>query len=348
MGYPRRGRTRRSRSHADLPLAVIRTIGSFFAKIGSSLATLAGRKFTIMLIPHTDRRGLSVQVNAVVLSLLVVVLSSLVFAFFYLTTVYSGSARAARERAVGLDETEQRLSSVVTEIEDAMRLARAFDSTLQNTLAGLDMAPPGRGRDAPSSSGGDLGADMIVDEVNPDEPAELQTVRRLVAMVDSAVQPIDSLAGVLRMQQDLLADLPNFWPIKGGRGRVTMEFGPNIHPITDQWYIHKGFDIADALGVPVVAAANGKVSEIGFDPTYGLYVWLRHRYGFRTRYAHLQSISVSEGQQVIQGERLGALGNTGLATGPRLYFQIWLGTDVVDPAGFLKMAGDFGGWGSVQ
>lgn len=301
-----------------------------------------------MLIPHTDRRGVSVQVNAVVLSLVVLLLSIIVFAFFYLTTVYSGSARAARERAEGLDETERQLGSVVAEIEDAMRLARAFDSTLQDTLSGLSMAPSGRGRETPSSAGGDLGADMIVDEVDPNEPAELQSVRRLVSMVDSAVEPIDSLAEVLRTQQDLLADLPNFWPIKGGRGRVTMEFGPNIHPITDQWYIHKGFDIADALGVPVVASANGKVSEIGFDPTYGLYVWLRHRYGFRTRYAHLQSISVSEGQQVIQGQRLGALGNTGLATGPRLYFQIWLGTDVVDPAGFLKMAGDFGSWGGVR
>ncbi|MFN2312215.1 MAG: M23 family metallopeptidase [Spirochaetia bacterium] len=348
MGYPRRGKARRSRSLADLPVAVVRLTGSFLAKIGTTFVTLGAKKFTIMLIPHTHRPGVSVQLNAIMLSLLVVLLSGLVFAFFYLTTVYSGSARAARERAEGLDETERQLNSVVTEIEDAMRLARAFDSTLQDTLAGLDMAPPGRGREISSALGGDLGADMTVDEVNPNEPVELQTVRRLVAMVDSAVEPIDSLAGVLRAQKDLLADLPNFWPIKGGRGRVTMEFGPNVHPITDQWYIHKGFNIADALGVPVVSAANGKVSEIGFDPTYGLYVWVRHRYGFRTRYAHLQSISVSEGQQVIQGERLGALGNTGLATGPRLYFQIWLGTDVVDPAGFLKMAGDFGGYDSFR
>jgi murein DD-endopeptidase MepM/ murein hydrolase activator NlpD len=125
-----------------------------------------------------------------------------------------------------------------------------------------------------------------------------------------------------------------------------MEFGPNRHPINDQWYLHKGIDIADAVGVPIVAAANGKVTEVGVDPTgYGVYVWIDHKYGFRTRYSHLQRASVSEGQEVHQGETLGTLGNTGLSTGPHLDFIIVLGTDVVDPSAFLKISTpDFKRW----
>ena len=65
-----------------------------------------------------------------------------------------------------------------------------------------------------------------------------------------------------------------------------------------------------------MSSANGKVLETGYNPSgYGNFVLIRHKYGFRTRYAHLQNIYVSEGQEVVQGGIIGTLGNTGISTG---------------------------------
>lgn len=86
-----------------------------------------------------------------------------------------------------------------------------------------------------------------------------------------------------------------------------------------------------------------KIISIGYnlEDGYGLYVVIRHKYGFITQYSHLQNILVTEGQDILQGEKIGSVGNTGVSTGPHLDFIIMLGIDVVDPSFFLNISNDF-------
>ena len=317
----------------------LRAIGGLFSRI----AKLGRMRFTIMLIPHSERKVVNFHVNMVTILFVGFLIVAVVGGFFYFSTMYTGSARLISEKSEALEQSEASLESVLDELAEVVKVAETFDQTLAQTLQDLDMGSLEEGENQLAGSG-DLASFLDVRSVERNELRELQQLRSMASNLRSSVEPLQNIREVLNSQQDLLADIPNSWPLIAGRGRVTMEFGPNLHPVTAQWYLHKGFDIAGSVGVPVVASANGKVVELGFDPGYGMYVWLRHKYGFRTRYSHLQNISVSEGEEVVQGSVLGTLGNTGISTGPHLDFQIWLGTDVVDPAAFLKISNDWHRW----
>ncbi|KXH79746.1 murein hydrolase activator EnvC [Sporosarcina sp. HYO08] len=115
---------------------------------------------------------------------------------------------------------------------------------------------------------------------------------------------------------------------KPAAGTYTSSFGWRTHPIYGIQRQHRGIDIANSVGTPVVAAAEGVVSHAGSMGGYGNVVMITHSIDgqiFTSVYAHLSSISVSSGQQVAKGARIGGLGNTGASTGPHLHFEIHVG-----------------------
>lgn len=101
---------------------------------------------------------------------------------------------------------------------------------------------------------------------------------------------------------------------------------------------HTGLDFAAAPGTPVFAALAGKVIEVGDAGAYGTNIVILHDNGRKTRYAHLSSTDVREGQKVLRGEHIGAVGTTGNSTGPHLHFEVFSGKgeeDFRNPADFL-------------
>ena len=105
--------------------------------------------------------------------------------------------------------------------------------------------------------------------------------------------------------------------------------------------MHKGIDIANSVGTPVVAVADGVVLSSGWnDGGYGYLVELSHRDGTVTRYAHNSRLLVSKGMTVAQGTPLALMGSTGHSTGPHLHFEIHPpGTGAVNPLAFLSARG---------
>jgi murein DD-endopeptidase MepM/ murein hydrolase activator NlpD len=88
---------------------------------------------------------------------------------------------------------------------------------------------------------------------------------------------------------------------------------------------YNGVDLVEYIGAPVMAAADGDVvvaRQGGYNGGYGNYVVISHANGTQTLYGHLQSVAVSPGQHVSQGETIGYLGNTGRSTGPHLHFEV--------------------------
>lgn len=101
---------------------------------------------------------------------------------------------------------------------------------------------------------------------------------------------------------------------------------------------HTGLDFAAATGTPVFAALAGKVIEVGYAGAYGNNIVIEHANGRKTRYAHLSSTNVRQGQKVLRGEHIGAVGSTGNSTGPHLHFEVFTGTGEEtfrNPADFL-------------
>ncbi len=120
------------------------------------------------------------------------------------------------------------------------------------------------------------------------------------------------------------------------RGRLASGYGLRKDPFTGVNRMHYGIDLANAEGVPVVASMDGTVVAIGSNEKgYGKYIILKHQAGFQTLYAHLLKWSVTKGQKVIQGQKIGEMGNTGRSTGPHLHFAIYHYQKPVDPLHYL-------------
>lgn len=132
------------------------------------------------------------------------------------------------------------------------------------------------------------------------------------------------------------SDLPDYdgdwqWPVAEDDGVIiSSEFGP-------RWgKEHRGLDLAGETGVPIYAAADGKVVYSGNGLRgYGNVVIIQHDDNLTSLYAHNEKLLVKEGATVNAGERIAALGSTGRSTGPHLHFEIREGEDHVDPRRFL-------------
>ncbi len=126
-------------------------------------------------------------------------------------------------------------------------------------------------------------------------------------------------------------------------GRFTSGFGGR--DIGDGAESHLGMDIANSTGTPIIAAASGMVSYAGNMGGYGNVVILTHSINGQTHatvYGHLNSINVSVGQSVSQGQQVGGMGNTGRSTGTHLHFEIHVGpwngarSNAVNPAPYIR------------
>ena len=103
--------------------------------------------------------------------------------------------------------------------------------------------------------------------------------------------------------------------------RISSGFSMRFHPILQKWRAHLGTDFAAPTGTPARTVGDGVVSFAGSQTGYGNVVFLKHRNGHETVYAHLSKINVRVGQSVAQGDTIGLVGATGWATGPHLHFE---------------------------
>jgi len=103
---------------------------------------------------------------------------------------------------------------------------------------------------------------------------------------------------------------------------MTSRFGNRRHPVLGYRKAHEGIDYAAPVGTPVWAVGDGTVTTAGWQGGCGKTVVIRHRNGYATQYCHLSQILVSAGDRVTQKAVVGAVGQTGLATGPHLHFAV--------------------------
>ena len=113
--------------------------------------------------------------------------------------------------------------------------------------------------------------------------------------------------------------------------RISSGFSMRFHPVLQTWRAHKGTDFAAATGTPARTVGDGTVEFAGVQNGYGNVVFIKHRNGNETVYAHLSKINVQHGQSVSQGQTIGLVGATGWATGPHLHFEFRVNGEQQDP-----------------
>ncbi|MFW6362202.1 MAG: M23 family metallopeptidase [Spirochaeta sp.] len=304
----------------------------------------SSRTFTVMIVPHSHKDAFHLRVNAFAVLLGFLLIGGIVASFLILATEYTTSDRLQVQQREAEQARQQELELVIDEIHQLQQTAQRFDSSMGqavqrfgvNESEGDDLGP----------ADGDLGDLFGLQEVQDDDFRSLYDIQHVRGIVEGAVEPIQRIYDAVSGQQELLEDIPHLWPVQGGQGTVVATFGPGFHPVFDTWYVNRGMHIATAsYGDQIVAAANGAVASIEFDPAdRGWYVRIEHRYGFSTLYAHLNSISVSEGERVSQGQIIGEIGDSGYVNSPRLGFEIMLGSDVLDPETFIQSADSSSRW----
>ncbi len=121
-------------------------------------------------------------------------------------------------------------------------------------------------------------------------------------------------------------------PIK--YSRISSRFSKRRkHPVTGQWKGHFGTDYAAPTGTPIMATANGTISKASYSRNNGNYVKIKHNTKYSTQYLHMSKIAagIKKGKFVKQGDVIGYVGSTGLATGPHVCYRFWKNGRQVDP-----------------
>jgi murein DD-endopeptidase MepM/ murein hydrolase activator NlpD len=135
-------------------------------------------------------------------------------------------------------------------------------------------------------------------------------------------------------------------PIDGAR--ITSGFGMRLHPLLGYTRMHRGVDFGASIGTAIYAAGDGVVTRAGRVSGYGNYVEIEHNAQYATAYGHLSAFArgLHEGERVRQGEVIGYVGMSGMATGPHLHYEVHYQGAQIDPLSVrmpatTRLAGDY-------
>lgn len=159
---------------------------------------------------------------------------------------------------------------------------------------------------------------------DPQDAAFARRVTQVAARLEEA-----------RFYEDIVENLPLAQPV-GVPARLTSNYGMRVDPFSRRPAWHNGIDMAAYYKAPIVSSGPGTITYAGRMSGYGRMVEVDHGYGFRSRYAHLQSIAVSRGDTVAIGDTLGLMGSSGRSTGPHLHYEVFFNDKPYDPLDFLK------------
>lgn len=294
------------------------------------------QRFTVMFIPHSEKKIFNFHISIFSLVFLTALVVVLVVGFFALSTHFTASSTQISRLTKNLETAESRLEELRDEAAGLALTAADFEYTMGRLLSVVDS-----GEENPlvyTGEGGDLSAFLGTGEEEGSIQKAQRELRNLRAFLASLTKPVADISEILSKQRDLLVDIPTLWPVKDGRGRISAVFGPEENPFTHGFRLHTGLDVAAPRNTPVVATANGKVHSVTFEPNgLGNCVTLNHKYGFLTRYGHLNKAIVGKGDTISRGQIIGYMGSTGNSTGNHVHYEVLMGAQFMDPMDYIDI-----------
>jgi murein DD-endopeptidase MepM/ murein hydrolase activator NlpD len=141
-----------------------------------------------------------------------------------------------------------------------------------------------------------------------------------------------SLFSKLEGKRNLLAATPSIRPVSGW---ISSRFGYRVSPFTGRREMHRGLDIANRSGTPIIAPADGIVTFSGRKGLMGKMITIDHGFGMVTRYGHNKKLLKKKGARVKRGETIALMGNTGRSTGPHVHYEVRLNGVAVNPMNYF-------------
>jgi murein DD-endopeptidase MepM/ murein hydrolase activator NlpD len=298
---------------------------------------LAKRRWTVVLVPHDAEPSKIVEVSYRVVRTLVaggVLAAAVALGLGYVTvsrTVdHSKSARLVQQNA-HLEQQLGELNDRLAGLADTLTRISQRDARIR-VLANLDPIAPQV--QAAGIGGPSLGASPEDGSSAMGRSHEIRVdlnamIRRANLLASSFKEAADSLA----VHSARLAATPSIMPTQGWLSSAFSSM--RSHPILHMARPHEGIDVTAPMGTPIEAPAAGVIRDAGWESGYGNTVVIDHGFGTQTKFAHASKILVREGQRVTRGQRIALVGNTGLATGPHLHYEVHVNGRAVDPLRYV-------------
>jgi murein DD-endopeptidase MepM/ murein hydrolase activator NlpD len=175
-----------------------------------------------------------------------------------------------------------------------------------------------------------------------DEELVLQSLKKvdqLKRQMYIQTRSYDEILQMARNKSKLLAATPAIQPVPNRElTRLASGYGMRIHPILKYKRMHFGVDFTAPRGTPIYATGDGTVERVIMNfGGYGRQIIIRHGFGYKTLYAHMQDIDIKVGQKVKRGDKIGTVGNTGLSTAPHLHYEVVKDGKKVNPVNYFFM-----------
>ena len=260
---------------------------------------------TIMVIPHSDVKALSMKIPSIgILASIILWCIGMGYVFSVAIDAFEYNRMKQRVNYYSGQFLEMKKTMSSLKIaEDEFRRLFSF-KTKEGVLENID-----------TSDNGSI---------------DMETLKNQIKLT---MESVGEIKDYLSQQRDLYVATPKGWPVTG---RISSPYGYRVHPQTGMRDFHSGMDIASDPGASVKATADGIVSFAGWSGGSGNLVALEHGLGFSTYYAHNKLVVVKVGQKVKRGDILSYVGSTGNSTGPHLHYEVWKEGRSLNPVTFIE------------
>ncbi|MEW5874144.1 MAG: M23 family metallopeptidase [Candidatus Zixiibacteriota bacterium] len=294
------------------------------------------KRFQVMIIPpSTDGvRQYSIPqwvvpgfLSLLLLMLIITAVSSVV------AVRYASKAGEADTHAQVNNELRTQLAGITMDVE-ALRKQLVFLEMSEQRVRSVFGFP----ELDPAERALGTGGSVVPFNVAQAEPVSVEAYElgskldRLLRRCEFERENFDAIYTQLEDRKERLDCTPSIMPVAG---YLTRGFGIKPDPFTGQNRPHTGLDLGAESGTPVVATAEGRVTDAEFQSQLGNVVVVDHGHGMRTTYGHLSKFSVKKGARVKRGDVIGFVGNTGYSTGPHLHYEVHINGRAVNPMKYI-------------
>ena len=286
-----------------------------------------GKRYTIILVPHTRAKFRKFQISSRllwsgVIAAGLVLAAATVLGWLYLAAPVDDTQVARlRHENTELRHVNQSFEQNIRQLQGQLT---AYEERTRKLaiVAGIDEL----------DNGGDAGIGGSALELASGDDADLSRIRGLEQRLQGLSHDLDRVEGNLATRFRWLSAMPTVTPTGG---LFTSGFGVRRDPVNGRAAFHAGLDIAAPPGRAVHATADGVVVLAGPHGDLGNAVMISHGFGLATRYGHLSATAVQAGQRVHRGDVLGYVGNTGHSTGYHLHYEVVKDGQAVNPLGYI-------------
>ncbi len=278
-------------------------------------------------------KGVLLLAGSVAMAVLYVWIFTSVLGYDLPKTVLLKAERARWEARLDL------MDSKLDRSEEILEALKVRDDDIYRSIFGMNEIP------AEVRNAGTGGVDRYsyLDGLEKDNRLKntMMRIDRLTRMTCVQSKSFDEVSAVSKTAGDMASCIPAVPPVMPDPSiyRLTSLFGYRSDPFTGNAKMHTGVDLAMKVGNPVYATGDGVVETVAFEFFgYGNCITIDHGFGYKTVYAHLNSVNVIEGMKVKRGDCIAETGKSGRSSGPHLHYEVVYKGQKVNPLNYFDLS----------